>query len=146
MCQTACPCNHLRTGRECREATRNPIERLALGTAIEDLVTPVIPSPSEWRQNHPHTLRGMPGFRTARRDQLNGLTGRGKPPLGPVRLSLWVRAEDAEAHQLAAWAPHALARLRHRLTAKLVPEVRHRVALRMARQADEAREMQERKL
>lgn len=132
------------------EAAGIPVERLAPGPAIEDLDTPVMPSASAWRQHHPHTLRGMPGFRTimreARREQLAGLTERGEPPREPVRLSLWVRVEDAEAHQLAAWTPHALTRLRDRLAAELAPEVRRRVALRMTRQADEAREMQARKL
>ncbi len=128
-----------------------PVGRLAPGPAIEDLDTPVMPSPSAWRQHHPHALHkpdGMPGFRpamqAARRAQLNRLTGRGEPPRDPVRLSLWVRVGDAEAHQLAAWSPHAMGRLRDRLAAELAPEIRRRVALRMARQADNAREMQER--
>ena len=129
------------------EAAGILVERLAPGPAIEDLATPVMPSSSAWRQYHPHTLRGMQGFRTtmqaARRKQLDALTERGEPPQETVRLSLWVRVEDAEAHQLAAWTPHALARLRDRLAAELAPEVRRRVALRMARQTDEAREMQE---
>ena len=123
------------------EAAGIPVERLAPGPAIEDLDTPVMPSASAWRQYHPHTLGPqMPGFgramREARRNQLKGRE--------PVRLSLWVRVEDAEAHQLAAWTPHALGRLRDRLAAELAPGVRRRVALRMARQADNAREMQER--
>lgn len=133
------------------EAADIPVGRLAPGPAIEDLDTPVMPSPSAWRQHHPEALHkpdGMPGFRAAmqaaRRAQLNRLTGRGKPPREPVRLSLWARVEVAEAHQLAAWTPHALARLRDRLAADLASVVRRRVALRMARQADNAREMQER--
>ena len=138
------------------EAAEIRVERLAPGPAIEDLDTPVMPSASAWRQYHPEALRSasesgaswMQGFRTimqaARREQLDRLTEREEPPRDPVRLSLWVRVEDAESHQLAAWSPHAMGRLRDRLAAELAPEVRRRVALRMARQTDGAREMQER--
>ena len=65
-----------------------------------------------------------------------------KPENDLRSLHVWARAENAEAHQLAAWQPHALARLRDRLVAELAPEVRAKVAARMSRQVEDARRMQ----
>ena len=127
---------------------------LAPGPDLADLGASLVPPRSMWQRERLN-VTGRPSWRTnmkeAQRDQVFDLR---KPTPKEARdwkweselrsLHVWARAGDVEAHQLAAWQPHALARLRDRLTVELAPEVRALVAARMARQVENARRMQER--
>ena len=137
------------------EAKGIPVERLAPGPGIEGLDTPPAPPPSLWRRKSGRKGKSGGSFtdqmRVDQRRQVSDLKNR-TPKESRVRkagdelrsLHVWARAGDVEAHRLAAWQPHALARLRDRLVAELAPEVRAQVVARMQRQAANARWMQER--
>ena len=137
------------------EAAGIPLERLASGPGIEGLAVPLVPPPSLWRQRSGPTGRTRDSFRTLMRmDQARQVSRLKMVTPKEARdwkwenelrsLHVWARAGDVEAHQLAAWQPHALARLRDRLVAELAPEVRAAVATRISRQVENARWMQER--
>ena len=125
------------------EAAGIPLERLAPGPGIEGLDAPPAPPPSLWRRKSGRKGRSGGSFKASMRtDQarqvsdLKGLTpkeARDWKWENDLRsLHVWARAGDAEAHQLAAWQPHALARLRDRLVAELAPKVRAEVVARMS--------------
>ena len=137
------------------EAAGIALERLAPGPGIEELDTPPTPPPSLWRRKAGPKATGRNSFKT----MMRGLQGKQVFDLKKLTpkeardwkwenelrsLHVWARAGDVEAHQLAAWQPHALARLRDRLVAELAPEVRAAVAARMSRQVENARWMQAR--
>ena len=125
------------------EASGVPFERLAPGPGIEGLDTPPAPPPSLWRRKSGRKGKSGGSFkdqmRIDQRRQISDLKKR-TPKESRVRkaggelcsLHVWARAADVEAHQLAAWQPHALARLRDRLVAELAPKVRAEVVARMS--------------
>ena len=125
------------------EVSGIPLERLAPGPGIEGLDAPPAPPPSLWRRKSGRKGRSGGSFKASMRtDQarqvsdLKGLTpkeARDWKWEDELRsLHVWARAADVETHQLAAWQPHALARLRDRLVAELAPKVRAEVVARMS--------------
>ena len=137
------------------EAAGIRLERLGSGPGIEGLAAPAVPPSSLWRSTAGPKGTGRDSFKSRMRGlQRRQVFDLKKPTPKESRdwrlknqlrsLHVWARAEDMEAHQLAAWQPHALARLRDRLVAELAPEVRAQVVARMQRQVANARWMQER--
>lgn len=127
---------------------------LAPGPGLAHLGASLVPPPSLWQRERLN-VTGRTAWRDAMREKRQRLVhdlqkvtpaeGRHwRLEDGLRNLHIWVRPEDAETHQLAAWKPHALARLRDRLTVELMPEARRRVLGRMALQVENARQMQTR--
>lgn len=127
---------------------------LASGPGLAHLGASLVPPPSLWQRERLN-VTGRTAWRFAmheKRERLVHDLQKVTPAQGRHwrledglrSLHIWVRPEDAETHQLAAWKPHALARLRDRLTVELMPEARRRVLRRMALQVENARQMQAR--
>ena len=67
-----------------------------------------------------------------------------KKAQGLKRLTLWVKPEDVEAHQLAAQQPHALNRLRKKVERELRPQIETKVAAELERKTRRAMLIQKR--